>query len=61
MEVHAVSPRPKSDKSKRLRFEIRMTEETAKKLEYCAEKLKTSKTEVIQKGIDLVKSELEKK
>ena len=56
-----MSQRPKSDKSKRLWLEIRMTEETAKKLEYCAEKLKTSKTEVIQKGIDLVKSELEKK
>jgi len=38
-----------------------MTKETAEKLEYCAEKLGTSKTEVIQKGIDFVKSELDKK
>ncbi len=56
-----MSPRPKSDKSKHLRFEIRMTKETAEKLEYCAEKLSVSKTEVIQRGIDLVKSELDEK
>lgn len=56
-----MSPRPKSDNAKNLRFEIRMTEETAEKLEYCAEKLGTSKTDVIQRGIDLVKSELDKK
>lgn len=61
MEVSRLSPRPKSDKSKSLRFEIRMTTETAEKLEYCAEKLETTKTEVIQRGIDLVKSELDKK
>lgn len=56
-----MSPRPKSDKSKHLRFEIRMTTETADKLEYCAEILKVSKTEVIERGIDLVKSEADKK
>lgn len=56
-----MSPRPKSDKSKRLRFEIRMTTETADKLAYCAEKLNISKTEVIERGIDLVKSEAEKR
>lgn len=56
-----MSPRPKSDKSKHFRFEIRMTDETAAKLEYCAQKMQTSKTEVIERGIDLVKSELDKK
>ena len=56
-----MSPRKKSDKSKHLRFEIRMNEETAEKLSYCAEKLGTTKTDVIQRGIDLVKSELGKK
>lgn len=55
-----MSPRPKSDKSKNMRFEIRMTEETAQKLDYCAKKMNTTKTDVIQKGIDLVKAELEK-
>lgn len=54
-----MSPRQKSDKSKRLRFEIRMTEETAEKLDFCAEKLNCTKTDVIQRGIDLVKSEIE--
>ncbi len=61
MEVRVLSPRPKSDQSKHLRFEIRMNAETADKLEYCAEKLEVSKTEVIQRGIDLVKSEVDKK
>ncbi len=61
MEVSVLSPRPKSDKSKHLRFEIRMAKETADKLRYCAEQLEISKTEVIQRGIDLVKSEVDKK
>lgn len=39
-----MSPRHKSDKSKHMRFEIRMTQETADKLEYCAEKLEATKT-----------------
>lgn len=56
-----MSPRPKSDKSKNLRFEIRMNKETAEKLEYCAEKLHITRTDVVQRGIDLVKSELGKK
>lgn len=55
-----MSPRPKSDKSKKLRFEIRMNQETAEKLECCAQMLQTSKTEVIQKGIDMVLTDLKK-
>ena len=60
MEVLNMSPRPKSDKSKNLRFEIRMTKETAEKIEYCAQKMDTSKTNVILHGVDLVKKELDK-
>jgi predicted DNA-binding protein len=56
-----VSPRHKSDNSKNMRFEIRMTKETADKLEYCAEQLDATKTEVVQRGIDLVKKELDEK
>ncbi len=56
-----MSPRHKSDKSKNMRFEIRMTKETADKLEYCAERLDATKTEVVQRGIDLVKRELDEK
>lgn len=56
-----MSPRPKSEKSKNLRFEIRMTKETAEKIDYCAQKLDSSKTDVILRGIDLVKKELDEK
>ena len=56
-----MSPRPKSEHSKQLRFEMRMDGETSEKLAYCAEKLKISRAAVIEKGIDLVKEELEKK
>lgn len=56
-----MSPRPKSNKSKNLRFDIRITQDTADKLEYCAEKLNTSKANVVERGIDLVKKELDEK
>ncbi|MCI8914879.1 ribbon-helix-helix domain-containing protein [Pseudoflavonifractor sp. 60] len=56
-----MSPRPKSEHSKQLRFEMRMGAETAEKLMYCAEKLGVSRAAIIEKGIDLVKAELDKK
>lgn len=56
-----MSPRPKSEHSKQLRFEMRIDAETAEKLTYCAEKLNISRAAVIEKGIDLVKTELDKK
>lgn len=56
-----MSPRPKSDKSKRNRFELRLDDEMASILEECSEKLQTTKTEVINKGIRMVKSEIDKK
>ena len=56
-----MSPRPKSDKSKRHRFELRLDDEMDSMLNECSEKLNTSKTEVINKGIKMVKSELDKK
>lgn len=56
-----MSPRPKSDKSKNMRFEIRLTKETSEKLQDCAKALHTTKTDVITKGIDLVKSEIDKR
>ncbi len=55
-----MSPRPKSDRSKNMRFEIRLNQETFKTLEECAKKMNTTKTEVVLKGIDLVKTELDK-
>ena len=56
-----MSPRTKSDKSKRNRFELRLDDEMNAMLEECSEKLKTTKTEVINKGILMVKSEIDKK
>ena len=56
-----MSPRPKSDKSKHHRFELRLDDEMENMLNECSEKLITSKTEVINKGIKMVKSELDKK
>ena len=56
-----MSPRPKSDNSKNIRFNIRITKETAKKLEHCAKKLQTSKADVVEQGIDLVKQKLDEK
>lgn len=51
--------RPTNDKRDK-RFEIRLSETTAKILEECSEKLNISKSEVIHKGIELVKKEIEK-
>ncbi|MBQ7054019.1 MAG: hypothetical protein IJN97_02245, partial [Oscillospiraceae bacterium] len=51
--------RPTNDKRDK-RFEIRLSETTAKILEECSEKLNISKSEVIHKGIELVKKEIKK-
>ena len=51
--------RPTSNK-KTERLEIRMAPDEAQLLQECADKLEVSKTEVIVKGIRLVKAELEK-
>lgn len=56
-----MSPRPKSEKSKRHRFELRLDDEMNNMLNECSNKLEVSKTEVINKGIKMVKSELDKK
>lgn len=52
--------RPTKDKKDR-RFEIRLSDTTAKILEECSDKLKISKAKVIHKGIELVKREIDKK
>ena len=56
-----MSPRPRSENSKCFQVHLRMTKETLAKLNECAGRLGISKTEVIERGIDLVKSELDKK
>lgn len=52
--------RPTNDKKDK-RFEIRLSSKTYDTLTECSEKLNISKAEVINKGIDLVKSEMNKK
>ncbi len=51
--------RPTSNK-KTERLEIRLTAEEAQDLQFCADKMETTKTVVINKGVQLVKKELEK-
>lgn len=45
----------------RNRIEIRLDEETKNDLNYCSEKLQTTKTNVIKQGIKKVKASIEKK
>lgn len=51
--------RPTSNK-KTERLEIRLTPEEAQDLQECADRLNVSKTEAINKGVQLVKAELDK-
>lgn len=52
--------RPPISNPKNVRLEIRLTEEQAETLAECADRLKTSRTEVINKGVAMVKAELDK-
>lgn len=52
--------RPTSNK-KTGRLEIRLTPDELKDLQECSERMHVSKTEVINKGVQLVKAELDKK
>lgn len=52
--------RPHKDITKSVNLGLRITKETADKLQECAEALGISRTEVIEKGIDLVEAEIKK-
>ena len=52
--------RPTANK-KTVRLEIRLTPQEAKLLQECSERLSMNRTEVINRGIALVKAELDKK
>ena len=58
-----ISPagRPKIENPKNVRLEIRLTKQENELLSECAEKMQTTKTEVINKGVRLVKKELDNK
>lgn len=59
-----MSPRtgrpPKAGTTKNVRLEIRLTEEKAEQLKKCAERLNTSRSDVIERGIDMVDRETQK-
>ena len=52
--------RPTQDKKDK-RFEIRLSQDTYDKLEDCSNRLKVTKSEIIHKGIELVKAEIDNK
>lgn len=60
-----MSPRtgrpPKQGKPKEVSLQMRITKETADKLQKCANELSISRTEVIEKGIDLVDEQIKRK
>lgn len=53
--------RPPIENPKSVRFEIRMTQEQAETLSECAERLQVTRTDVVNKGVEMVKAELDKK
>ncbi len=60
-----MSPRtgrpPKAETSRNKSLNLRLTEEEAKDIQYCAEKLEISRTDAIMKGIRMIKAQLEEK
>lgn len=50
-----------TDNPRNVRLEIRLTQSESELLEECAEKLNTTKTKVITKGIEMVSKETNKK
>ncbi len=64
-ESDKMSPVPKGTKltenPKNVRLEIRLTQSQNELLTECADRLGTTKTGVINKGVELVKEQLDKK
>lgn len=52
--MNAQMGRPPKEITKSVNLGLRITQETAEKLQECADKLEISRTAVIEKGIDLV-------
>lgn len=45
---------------KNVRLDLRLTKQEAEDLQYCADKLETSRTDVINRGVQKIKEEIEK-
>ena len=60
-----MSPRtgrpPKGEQKRSGKITIRVSEQEAQKIQECADKLNTTRTDAIMAGIDLLKAELGKK
>ena len=52
---------PKAETSRNKSLNLRLTEEEARDIQYCAEKLEISRTDAIMKGIRMIKAQLEEK
>lgn len=50
-----------TDNPKNVNLSLRLTKSEAEDLQYCADKLGTSRTEVINRGVQKVKAEIDKK
>lgn len=59
--MSAAKGRPPIENPKSIRLEIRMTVQEAAVLNECAERLNLTRTDVINKGVAMVKAELDKK
>lgn len=53
--------RPPKEITKSVNIGFRLSEETAQKLQECADILKVSRTQVVEKGIDLVYEDAKEK
>lgn len=49
------------DNPKSVRLDLRLTKQEADDLQYCADKLETSRTDVINRGVQKIKEEIDKK
>lgn len=49
------------DNPKNVRLDLRLTKQEAEDLQYCAEKLNTSRTDIINRGVQKIKKEIEEK
>ena len=52
--------RPKSNNPRDVKMNIRLTKDEADMIQECADKLQTSRTNTIIKGVEKLRSELEK-
>lgn len=52
---------PKGEQSRTKKITIRISDQEAQKIQACAERLKTTRTDAIMAGIDLLKAELDTK